>query len=76
MKHLVIGKMKKITKYFNPYKNTIIKLLTYNHIVMKEINRASKVNPVCNIKNIKSIFLNIYDIYKKFYKIILKLLYF
>ena len=35
---------------------------------MKEIDRASKVNPVCNIKNIKSIFLNIYDIYKKFYK--------
>jgi len=67
-----------ITKYFNPYKNenTIIKLLIDNHIVMKEIDKASKVNPLFNIKKIKSIFLNMYKKIKKYYKNDMKLVIF
>ena len=67
-----------ITKYFNPYKNenTIIKLLIDNHIVMKEIDKASKVNPLFNIKKIKYIFLNMYKKIKKYYKNDMKLVIF
>ena len=56
-----------ILKHFNPYvnENDILKLLTENAIVMKEIRRASRINPNFEIEKIKSIFLEIYYILKK-----------
>jgi hypothetical protein len=58
---------KNILKHFNPYvnENDILKLLTENAIVMKEIRRASRINPNFEIEKIKSIFLEIYYILKK-----------
>ena len=59
-----------ILKDFNPYdnENDILKLLTENAIVMKEIRRASRINPNFEIEKIKSIFLEIYHIQKIKYK--------
>jgi len=61
---------KEITKYFNPKKNEddILNLLLKNPIAMKEIKKAYKINPFFEINNIKSIFLEIYDITKTFYE--------
>ena len=59
-----------ILKDFNQYdnENDILKLLTENEIVMKEIRRASRINPNFEIEKIKSIFLKIYYIQKIRYK--------
>ena len=61
---------KEITNYFNPIKNKndILNLLLKNPIAMKEIKKAYKINSFFEINNIKSIFLEIYDITKTFYE--------
>ena len=58
-----------ILKHFNPYvnENDILKLLTENAIVRKEIRRASRINKTFEIEKIKSIYLQIYYISEKLY---------